>query len=790
LPLGWPILLCYSAGRGDLDLVQALLNRGAQVDAGQNDVKTPFFIAAKKGHIAVALHLAEHGATEPLAQFWLGHRYSEGKGTEQNESEAIKWFKKAADQGFLPAVEALGLIHALAHKRDPDTAENLTEALFYLRLAARQGSSIGQFNLATMLMLGEGTAKDPVQAIHWYRQSANQGHAEAQQCLAQCLRCGAGTEQDLPEALKWFQAAAEQGLAEAQWNAGEMLFLGMGVTKNTCQALRHFIASARQGFSKAQRFVGSLFLSDIGVRQNPTVAIDWLERAARQGDSQAQYQLAQVYLNGKFISKDLSRARELLLASAKQGNTIAQRDLANLYLDSGTHRDFINARCWFRKAAKQGDADARCALGWMRLKGKGVKPRRADALDWFAKAATQGHTSAIKWLIRVYLPPGRKRSLSTALQHFFDDNNGVGNASTQNKNGYAYLQGPPMQRIPAAITNFLRRDSARHSASGLLAMLYPGEKWLADQLFKVIKMPGITPTDILKILPEALSPFTEQDERHDAQALNTLAKVCFEQRDTGSTAKALNFLHQAAVLGSVSAQRRLGSVYRGGEITKKNASLSMNWLHRIAGQSDAVAERELARLYLREKDTEHNLNDALPRLLDSAAQQGDAIAQRLLGRIHLYGTGTKKDPQAALSWLGKAAAQGDAQGLFTLAKILQRGWGVRQNPPEARKYFQQAALLGHTPSQVSLGTMYWQGAPKNLALAVHWLRKADANGNNKARPALARIVRIISNGCTGRTRHTSSANHLRLPRCGNTIKQRRCRFHLQPARGKAGDARY
>jgi hypothetical protein len=40
---------------------------------------------------------AEQGNDE--AQCWLGMMYAKGEGVKQNHYEAIKWFRKAADQG-------------------------------------------------------------------------------------------------------------------------------------------------------------------------------------------------------------------------------------------------------------------------------------------------------------------------------------------------------------------------------------------------------------------------------------------------------------------------------------------------------------------------------------------------------------------------------------------------------------------------------------------------------------------------------------------------------------------
>ena len=74
-----------------------------------------------------------------VAQHKLGLMYAEGEGVPQDYAEAMKWYRKAADQ----------------------------------RLAA------AQFNLAAMYYHGEGVPQDYVQAHMWVSLAAAQGDADA-----------------------------------------------------------------------------------------------------------------------------------------------------------------------------------------------------------------------------------------------------------------------------------------------------------------------------------------------------------------------------------------------------------------------------------------------------------------------------------------------------------------------------------------------------------------------------------------------------------------------------------
>lgn len=45
------------------------------------------------------------------AQFELGVRYADGRGVEQSDAEAVKWFCRAAEQGNAGAQNALGFMY-------------------------------------------------------------------------------------------------------------------------------------------------------------------------------------------------------------------------------------------------------------------------------------------------------------------------------------------------------------------------------------------------------------------------------------------------------------------------------------------------------------------------------------------------------------------------------------------------------------------------------------------------------------------------------------------------------
>jgi TPR repeat protein len=76
-------------------------------------------------------------AGDASAQYQVGVCYATGKGVQKDDTEAMQWYREAAEQG-----------HAAA-----------------------------QYNVGSCYENGTGVLKDEIQAFQWYRKAADQGHA-------------------------------------------------------------------------------------------------------------------------------------------------------------------------------------------------------------------------------------------------------------------------------------------------------------------------------------------------------------------------------------------------------------------------------------------------------------------------------------------------------------------------------------------------------------------------------------------------------------------------------------
>lgn len=126
-------------------------------------------------------------------------------------------------------------------------AKDLKEAVKWYRRAAEQGIALAQSNLGLIYENGVGGVKDSKEAVKWYRKAAEQGYVNAQNNLGRMYLNGTGVAKDPKEAVKWIRKAADQGNAYAQHNLGVMYWRGSGVLKDEIEALAWLNISAISG---------------------------------------------------------------------------------------------------------------------------------------------------------------------------------------------------------------------------------------------------------------------------------------------------------------------------------------------------------------------------------------------------------------------------------------------------------------------------------------------------------------------------------------------------------------
>ena len=169
-----------------------------------------------------------------------------------------------------------------------DTKKNYTEAVKWYKRAAEQGHVKAQHYLGRLYEDGNGVSKDLSEALRWYKKAADQGYDHAQWYLGLCYHEGKGVSEDLSEAVRWYKKSADQGYKLGQCWLGLCYYNGRGVSKNLTEAVSWFKKAADQGYDYAQYLLGECYENGKGVSQDINEAIKWYKKAADQGDADAK----------------------------------------------------------------------------------------------------------------------------------------------------------------------------------------------------------------------------------------------------------------------------------------------------------------------------------------------------------------------------------------------------------------------------------------------------------------------------------------------------------------------
>ena len=109
----------------------------------------------------------------------LGYMYQVGQGVPRDYGAALRWHRRAAEQGLAWGQASLGYMY----REGLGVTRDYGAAVRWYRLAADQGLDWGQASLGNPYEQGLGVPRDDGAAVRWYRLAADQGHAGAQSDL-------------------------------------------------------------------------------------------------------------------------------------------------------------------------------------------------------------------------------------------------------------------------------------------------------------------------------------------------------------------------------------------------------------------------------------------------------------------------------------------------------------------------------------------------------------------------------------------------------------------------------
>lgn len=154
---------------------------------------------------------AEQDAS-PKAMNMLAILYSDGVGTVANQEQALYWFTKAAEAGYVKAWFNVGTMY----REGLGATQDFEKAFGYYSKGTELKASSSMFGKGYMLFKGLGCEQNYPQAFELFKESSQYGVLSSMYLLGICYRNGYGTSKDLVAAKQWLTKAANSGFKPAQ----------------------------------------------------------------------------------------------------------------------------------------------------------------------------------------------------------------------------------------------------------------------------------------------------------------------------------------------------------------------------------------------------------------------------------------------------------------------------------------------------------------------------------------------------------------------------------------------
>ncbi|KAL7275256.1 ERAD-associated protein [Rhizina undulata] len=392
-----------------------------------------------------------------LARFLLVHSPTsleepvDAMGSQHKDEE---WVGGVHGKKLKGAVEKLETAREIG--RNPDAIFLLAEMNFYgnwshprnygvaferyKELADLTGNSTAQNMVGFMHATGVGGAveRDQAKALLYHTFAALNGDTRSEMTVAFRYYTGIGASRNCEDAAYYYKRVADKAMQ--YWMSGPPG--GHALIKHSYRLADDHGGVYGEGASAISSGVNALRKgTTIDSAKDLDDILEYLDLMARKGDLTATFSLGKLYYDGaKNLPRNVARAKVYFMNVAKQywnreGKVIsgapagverfagrAAGYLGKMHLrGEGGPQNFDQAVKWFKRGMSNGDATSHNGLGFMYLKGYGVKQDRKKAAELFQAATDQDLPQAQINLGKLFLEEDEveiaKRYFELAARH-------------------------------------------------------------------------------------------------------------------------------------------------------------------------------------------------------------------------------------------------------------------------------------------------------------------------------------------------------------------------------------
>ena len=597
------------------------------------------FDAYRQGHYEKAVTHLEANRKDAYADYYLGRMRLYGYGLLKDNTLAMRYFKQAAEKGFLPAQNIMAR-YALLQENDAE------KALYWFKKAADQDDVQAQMYCAAVYQYGFGTKKSAHKARKYFIDAAKNGNRIAQYTLAEYfLKSRYSKDRNL--GVIWLKKSVEQDNPAAQLKLGVLYTQGKEIKKDLEKAQEYMQLAADQKYLPAMVALGDLARE----HKKPEDAKIWYSKAANQGDASAQIALAELYLQKDNAFYSPQKGFLWLLKAAQSNDSDAQRALAKLY-DEGRYlaKNEHLAKAWLKKAQDNKETK---------------QSSRIKTAEWLSNGQATQFIDADYQLKGIFTAWNNPNALK--------ENN--------------YNLAPQMDEVTRSMLftpDFVMTDPKKipinEYYNALIASMDRIQHYeIAFPTYAIQRRATLEPDAPLVAKSAAIAVDEKSASLRPEPSRAILDSMDLKEDPDKQTL--FERLYNQAIYGNPNAQFKLGQLFQNGIGVEKNTEKALHFYMLAAEQNSLPAEYNLGLLYLKGEGIKPDYKEAL-KWLREAAFEGNAYAQYALARINEQGYRDEdgkevikpnEDRALAMYYLASSNEHGPSQ--YRLAEIL-----VRQKP--------------------------------------------------------------------------------------------------------------
>ena len=195
-------------------------------------------------------------------------------------------------------------------------------------------------------------------------------------------------------------------------------------------------------------------------KMNTELGIRYIEKSAKSGNIESSIYLARLLIENEIIPQDLERAKSVL------ENYLDSEDSLVFFLYGKIFRkmkDYVNARCYFEKSAKMGNAEVMYEYGKLCNKGLGCEKNEKEGLKFFKMAKKNGFNKCDKFLEEEKVPIDKKEPFN-----YYKKKADCGDVDSLLKCAYALFEGDGIDADKAESARYFRMAAEKGKVEAMM----------------------------------------------------------------------------------------------------------------------------------------------------------------------------------------------------------------------------------------------------------------------------------------------------------------------------------